>query len=215
VEPPKVYELPIVIKADVDGALEAVVSSIMALPQHEVTIKVVSAGIGPVADSDLDSAVAAGAVIYAFNLKNPSGAVLKQAREQKIEIVPHDIIYNLINEVTKAAVSLLPNVLTTITISEANVQQIFELTVKRGVATKVAGCRVTLGTFVAGSEAQVVRAGDVIHTGKVESLRHNKDTVKEISIGVECGITLEDFTEFKGGDIIRSIRVDSKPRTSL
>jgi len=95
------------------------------------------------------------------------------------------------------------------------VQQVFELTSKKGTPSSVAGCKVTSGAFASDSEAQVVRDGEVVHTGRVESLRHNKDVVKEINAGVECGVLLEGFSAFEQGDVIRSIRVDSRARTSL
>ena len=167
------------------------------------------------ADSDLDHATAAGgATIYTFNLRNPPGAVAK-AQDQKITLAGHDIIYNLIDAVERAAVALLPPVVTTTVVSEATVQQVFELTSKKGTPSSVAGCKVTSGAFASDSEAQVVRDGEVVHTGRVESLRHNKDVVKEINAGVECGVLLEGFSAFEQGDVIRSIRVDSRARTSL
>lgn len=206
-----VEEVPIMIKADVDGALEAIVASLMSLPSQEIALKVISASVGQVSEHDVQVAATAGAVIYTFNCRSPGAAVKKQIKSLKVEVRDHTIIYDLIDDVTRDLIVRLPPVEEIQTLATASVLQVFEL---KGKGT-VAGCSVADGTFVSDQLVQVVREGEVVHEGKVSSLRRHKDEVQEIPSGSECGILLESFTGFEAGDDLRCIKRQMNIRTSL
>jgi len=207
----EIEQLPILVKANVDGALEAIVASLMDLPRLEIALKIVSAAVGPVTDHDVHIAATAGAEIYTFNTKSPGAGVQKVIKSLKVEVREHRIIYDLIDDVTRSLVERLPAEEDIEEISTASVLQVFEM---KGKGT-IAGCTIESGSFVSTGLVQVERNGEIVHEGKVASLRRNKDTVKEIGSGSECGILLESFSAFEPGDVLRCIKREMRVRTTL
>ena len=158
-----VEEVPIMVKADVDGSLEAIVGSLMALPRQEIALKIVSAEIGQVTEHDVQIAATAGADIYTFNCRSPSAAVKKLITSLKVNVKAHRIIYDLLDDVTRVLVGCLPPDVVVEELSLAHVLQVFEM---KGKGT-VAGCSVENGTFVANAFVRVERDGQVLHEVRV------------------------------------------------
>ncbi|KAK4703726.1 translation initiation factor IF-2, partial [Phenoliferia sp. Uapishka_3] len=202
-----VKELVLVIKADVSGTVEAVVGALQGIGNKEARVKIVSAAVGDVQESDVEMARAIGGCIVGFNVKAPN-AVLKLASRPPTPVPVHTspIIYRLVEIVRAAVADLLPRTIETRVHGEALVQQLFEIAVKgRKDPMKVAGCKVSNGVFQKGRKARVMRNGEVVHTGTVSTLKQVKKDVLEITKGVECGIALDDFDSFETLDIIQSV----------
>ena len=209
----ELMEVPVIVKADCEGTLEAVMASLLALPSHEIVLKIIESGTGPVTESDVQSASASGAHIYTFNCRQPSAQLKKTIQNLEVKVSDFRIIYDLIDNVTSLLVSKLPPREELQVVGEATVLQRFEITGKN--ATVVAGSKVTRGMVKSKCDVKVMRKGEVIHEGKVETLRRGKETADQIIAGTECGITLESFTEFEKGDKIQFFEMVVTERTEL
>ncbi|EKX52121.1 hypothetical protein GUITHDRAFT_65295 [Guillardia theta CCMP2712] len=209
----ELMEVPVIVKADCEGTLEAVMASLLALPSHEIVLKIIESGTGPVTESDVQSASASGAHIYTFNCRQPSAQLKKTIQNLEVKVSDFRIIYDLIDNVTSLLVSKLPPREELQVVGEATVLQKFEITGKN--ATVVAGSKVTRGMVKSKCDVKVMRKGEVIHEGKVETLRRGKETADQIMAGNECGITLESFTEFEKGDKIQFFEMVVTERKEL
>ena len=201
-------EFPLVIKADVQGSLEAIVGALDKLGTDEVAARVLHAGVGGISESDVTLAEASGVPIIAFNVR-----ANKEARESAeragIEIRYYNIIYDLVDDVKKAMSGLLPPTLRETMLGNAQILEIFNVS-KVG---KIAGCKVTDGTVERGANVRLIRDNVVIHEGKLRQLKRFKDDVREVGAGMECGMAFEDYQDMRQGDVIECYRVEQIQRS--
>ncbi len=201
-------EFPLVIKADVQGSLEAVIGSLEKLGTEEVAARVLHAGVGGISESDVTLAEASGVPIIAFNVranKEARGA----AERAGIEIRYYNIIYDLVDDVKKAMSGLLPPTLRETMLGNAQILEIFKVS-KVG---NIAGCRVTDGTVERGANVRLIRDNVVIHEGKLSQLKRFKDDAREVSAGMECGMAFEGYQDMRAGDVIECYRVETIQRS--
>jgi translation initiation factor IF-2 len=201
-------EFPLVIKADVQGSLEAVIGSLDKLGTDEVAARVLHAGVGGISESDVTLAEASGVPIIAFNVRANKEA--REAAERAgIEIRYYNIIYDLVDDVKKAMSGLLAPTLRETMLGNAQILEIFKVS-KVG---NVAGCRVTDGTVERGANVRLIRDNVVIHEGKLSQLKRFKDDAREVSAGMECGMAFENYQDMRQGDVIECYRVETIQRS--
>ena len=201
-------EVPLVIKGDVQGSVEAIVGALDKLSTEEVVARVIFAGVGGITESDVTLAEASGAVVIGFNVRAHKEA--REAAERAgIEIRYYDIIYALVDDVKKAMSGLLPPTLRETTLGNAVILEVFKVS-KVG---NVAGCRVTDGVVERGANVRLIRDNVVVHQGKLSQLKRFKDDAREVVAGQECGMAFENYQDMKVGDIIECYRVESVQRT--
>ncbi len=200
--------LPVIVKADVRGSLEAIKSSLEKLRTDETKINIISSGIGGITESDVDLASASeNCIILGFNVR-PTGSVKEKAKNNGVEIKTYNIIYDLLDDVKGLVAGMLDPVIREENIGQAEVREVF-MVPKVGA---VAGCIVTDGVINRGAKIRVIRDGVVIYEGTVSSLKRFKDDVKEVAKGYECGIGVEGYNDIKVGDYLESFReVEEKP----
>jgi translation initiation factor IF-2 len=205
-----IKELPIIIKADVQGSAEVLADTLTKLSDEKVKVRIIHTGVGAINESDVLLATASNAIIIGFNVR-PDRNAADVAEREKVEIRLHSIIYNVTDEMKKAMAGLLEPTFKETRLGVAAVQQIFK-TPKIGA---VAGCQVLEGTIKRGGDAQarLVRDNVVVWHGKIGSLRRFKDDVSEVKAGMECGITLERFNDIKIGDVIEVFAMERVPTT--
>ena len=197
----KVYKC--IVKSDVSGTVEALVACLKDIKSDKVGLEVIAESVGQITKNDVDLAATAGASIVAFNVKQENG-VAGLAKHKGVEIVSHNIIYELINTVKEAMKNLLDPELRENKLGAAEVRQLFNIS-KGG---KVAGCMVTEGIVKNGKFARVFRKGrEISSRGKISEIKRFKDDVAEVRAGYECGITLNNFTDFEPGDVIECFEI--------
>ncbi|MDN5125704.1 translation initiation factor IF-2 [Aliarcobacter butzleri] len=203
----KIKQLPVIIKADVGGSLEAIKGSLEKIANDEVKVKVVHAAVGGITESDLVLAGASGeCIILGFNVR-PTGSVKAKAKADGVIINTYSIIYDLIDDVKHALSGMMSAVIREENTGQAEVRDTF---VVPKVGT-VAGCLVTDGKVIRGGHARIIRDGVVTYTGKISSLKRFKDDVKEVANGYECGIMFDKFNDIKVGDFIETfIQIEEK-----
>ncbi|KAJ3923305.1 hypothetical protein F5877DRAFT_31760 [Lentinula edodes] len=202
-------ELRLIIKADVSGSAEAVVGALQGIGNDVATTKVISSGVGDITDTDVTLAQTAGGMIVAFNV-NASKQVQVAAAQKNIIILSSGIIYKLMDDVQEHVIKLLPVIIEKKITGEAQVLQIFDIQAKKQVV-KVAGCRVTNGTVERSKQARVIRNGETVHEGPIETLRVIKKDVMEVRKGSECGLSLANFSDLQAGDSIQMFTIIEKP----
>src|ERR1039458_4555180 len=195
----EVKELAIILKADVGGSAEVLTETLQKLSNDKVKVRVIHSGVGAITESDILLASASNAIVIGFNVR-PDRKAQATAEQEKVDVRLHTIIYNLTDEMKKAMSGLLAPVFKEVYRGKAEVRETFRIS-KVGA---VAGCQVTDGSIPRDSECRVLRDNVVVHTGKVGSLRRFKDDVSEVKIGMECGITLANFSDLKQGDLIEA-----------
>ncbi len=193
----------LIIKADVQGSVEAVKQSLVKLGNAEVSIDIIHSAVGAVKESDVLLAETAGAIIIGFNVR-PDVNAKALAAQKKIDIRFYDIIYNAIEDIEKAVKGMLEPKFRETNLGTAEIRMVYKIT---GVGY-VAGCYVTDGKVLRNSKARLVREGTVVYNGEIASLRHGKEDVKEMARGFECGITLKNYQDLKEGDVIESYTVE-------
>jgi translation initiation factor IF-2 len=193
----KIEELNVVIKADVDGSVQAISDSLLKIGSDEVRIKIIHSSVGGVTESDVLLAEASNAVIIGFNVR-PTEQAAKLAENENVEMKLYSIIYDVINDFKAALEGLLKPTLLEKRLGRAEVRQVISIP-RAGV---VCGSYVLDGNLKRNSDARLVRDNVVIYEGKIASLRRFKDDVKEVQSGFECGVVLENFQDIKQGDII-------------
>ncbi len=201
-------ELNLIIKSDVHGSSEAIKNAISQIEHDEVKPKIILADIGMVTETDVTLAKASNAVLIAFNVK-PSKEAKKLAENEKIDISSYNIIYEVLDFVKKRMSGLLTPDVEEKVIGTAQILEIFKVS----GAGKVAGSKVTEGEINSNSDVRVIRDGSIVFTGKVGSLFREKNQVKQVNNGQECGIALKDYMDFKKNDTIEAFSVTSKERT--
>lgn len=200
-------ELNIVLKADVQGSVEAILASLQQLPRKEVQVRVLLAAPGEITETDVDLAAASNAVILGFNTTFASGA-RRAADDAGVDVRDYNIIYNLLEDVQGAMEGLLEPELVEEPLGQVEVRAVFA--VGRGA---VAGCYVLSGKVIRNCRMRVRRKGEVVHEGSLDSLKRMRDDVKEVASGFECGIGSDDFKDWEEGDIIETFRLITKRRT--
>ncbi len=191
----EIKELDIVVKADVQGTIEALKASLEKIKNDEVKVAVVHAGVGAITESDVMLASAANALIIGFNVR-PDANARKAAETEKVDVRTYRVIYDAINDVEAAIKGMLAPKFKEVIQGRVEVRQLITIS-----KLKIAGCYVLEGKVTNSSKVRVVRDGIVVHEGVIESLRRFKDDVKEVAQGYECGLTLEKYSDLKEGDI--------------
>ena len=197
--PDKKEELNIIVKSDVQGSSEALKMAINKIQHNEVEAKIILSDIGMINETDVSLAIASNAILIGFNVK-PNREAKKLAEEQKIQIKFFNIIYEALDYVEKSLSGLLePDIKETV-LGSAEIKKIFKVS----NAGKIAGSKVISGEIKSKSKARVIRDGTVVYSGEILSLFREKNQVKEVGTGFECGISIKDFIDFKEKDVIES-----------
>ena len=200
-------ELPVIVKSDVQGSLEAIVGSLEKLSTDEVSVRVLHAAVGGINESDVILAKASAAFIIGFNVRaNPQARDL--ARRDGVEVRYYSIIYDLIDDMRGALSGLLAPTLRERFLGNASIRDVFNIT-KVG---KVAGCMVTEGAVRRGARVRLLRDNVVVHEGTLKTLKRFKDEVREINQGYECGMAFENYQDIQAGDVIECFEVEEVAR---
>ncbi|MCH4207069.1 MAG: translation initiation factor IF-2 [Solobacterium sp.] len=207
IEAGEIQEIPVIIKADVQGSAEAVRSALEKLDVKGVKLNVIHSTAGAISESDIMLADASKAMIIGFNVR-PDAAIRKKAEDAGVEIRLHDIIYKVTEEMENAMKGMLAPVYTEVVIGQAEVTQTYKVS-KIGT---IGGCKVTDGKLVANCGIRLIREGIVVYTGKLGSLKRFKDDAKEVNTGYECGITIENYNDIKVGDTIEAYQEQEVPQ---
>ncbi len=196
-----VKELNIVLKGDVQGSVEAIKNALSKVSEENETIKVrlIHEGVGNISETDVHLASASKAIIIAFNVK-ADGAALRLAQKEGVDIRYYNVIYKLTDDIQAAMIGMLEPTYREVVEGHAEIIQTF----KAGRNIVIAGCRVTDGKITRSASARVIRKNEKVYEGKIASLRRGKDDVREVASGYECGVILEDFTDFEIGDVIEA-----------
>ena len=199
----RVKELNIVMKADVQGSIEPIRTSLEQIAEEEVKVRVIHSGTGNVTESDVMLAIASKAVIIGFNTGSETGA-RRLAELEGVSIRYYDVIYNLVGDIAKALKGMLEPTYIEVIEGHAEVRDIFSLSRRE----KVAGVYVTEGRMVRGASIRVLRGGQVVHESIVSSLRRFKEDAREVTSGYECGVGVRGFTDFEVGDVLEAFRTE-------
>ena len=200
-------ELALIVKADVQGSVEAVKASLEKLSNDEVNVKVIHGGVGAINESDVMLAASSNAIIVGFNVR-PDAAARDGAARQNVDMRMYRVIYDCIDEITAAMKGMLAPKFREVVLGHAEVRQTYKVS---SVGT-VAGCYVQDGKIVRNCSVRVVRDGIVIHEGSLASLKRFKDDAREVAENYECGLTVEKFNDIKEGDIIEAFTMEEIPR---
>lgn len=194
--------LPVIIKADVQGSLEAIKASLEKLRNDEIKINIIHSGVGGITQSDISLASASqNCVILGFNIR-PTGEIKEKAKEKAVEIKTYNVIYNLLDDVKALLSGLMSPVITEEDLGQAVIRQVINVP-KIG---QIAGCMVTEGVISRGAKIRVIRDGVVVFEGNISSLKRFKDDAKEVAKGYECGVGIEGYNDMREGDYIESYK---------
>jgi len=196
-------ELNLLIKGDVQGSLEALQGSLEKLNVEGVKVNIVRSAVGAITETDISLATVSNAIIIAFNVRS-SSKIVDLAKEKGIEVRYYDIIYKLLEDIEAAMKGLLDPVYEEKIIGEAEVRETYKVS-KIGT---IAGCYVQNGCIERNCHVRLIRDSIVVYTGKLSSLKRFKDDVKEVGVGFECGITIENFNDIKVGDRIETFKME-------
>ena len=202
-----VKELKLVLKADVQGSVEAIRDALTRLGTDEVKLTVIHASVGGITESDVMLAAASNAIVIGFNVRPESKAADLAGREG-VDIRLYNIIYEVVSDIRDALEGLLEPTLRDRSLGRAEVRQVFSVP----SAGKVAGCFITDGKIVRGGKARLVRDHVVIHDGKIDTLRRFKDDAREVAAGYECGLSFDNFTDVKEGDVVEAYDIEAVAR---
>jgi len=194
-----IREVNVIVKSDVNGSSEAVKQSLEKIQVEDVRVKIIRSGVGTITESDITLAKASNAIVIGFNVR-PTSKIVDVAKEAGIEIRTYDIIYKLVEDMEAAMKGMLEPIYEEKVVGEVEIRQIFKFS-KVG---NIAGCHVMNGVIKNGSNARLIRDGIVLYNGKIKSIQREKDQVKEVSKGMDCGITLENYQDIKENDIIEA-----------
>ncbi|CAI7624684.1 unnamed protein product [Penicillium viridicatum] len=211
VEPTGPKSVNFVLKGDVDGSVEAVLNSVAAIGTNEVFANIIRSGVGPVSEFDIEHAGSAKGKIISFNLANDPN-IMRIAETEGVEILDHNIIYKLIDDIKAILSEKLPPTVTTRVTGEAEIQQVFEITVKGREKTAIAGSRVRNGLINKTRKVRVLRGEEIVYDGTMVSLKNVKKDVTEMRKDTECGIAFENWTDFAPGDHVQCYEEISEKR---
>ncbi len=206
----EVKDLNLVIKGDVQGSVEAIVSELGKIQSPEVRVNVIHQGVGGITENDIMLAAASGGMVVGFNVR-PNAETRSVADREGVEIRTYDVIYKLTEDIEQALVGMLTTVKTEETVGEAEVRNTFRAS-KVGT---IAGCMVTNGVIRRGAQTRVIRDGTVIYTTTIDSLKRFQDDAREVQEGFECGLHLANFDDVKVGDVLEVFETREVERTSL
>ena len=198
----QIKDLNIIVKADVQGSVEAVKQALEKLSNDEVRVRCIHGGVGAITGSDIMFASASNAIIIGFNVR-PDAAARAAAEKEKVDMRLYRIIYNAIEDIEKAMKGMFKPVYEENTLGRISVRDTFKVS---GVGT-IAGAYVQDGKVTRNAQIRVVRDGIVIHEGKIASLKRFKDDAKEVAAGYECGIGIENFNDIREGDTIEAFEM--------
>ena len=204
----KAQEFPVVIKGDVHGSVEAIVSAVNRLSTDEIRVRVLHSGVGGITESDVTLARASGALIIGFNVRANAKA-REVANQAGVPLKYYDVIYELLDELKVAMAGKLGPEYFENVVGRAEVRQVFQA----GKFGKAAGCLVTEGYIKRNLKARVLREDVIVYTGSISSLRRFKDDVTQVEKGYECGIGLEGFQDVREGDTIETFEVEERLRS--
>lgn len=202
-----IKELNLIIKADVQGSVEAIRSSMEKLSNDEVKVKVIHGAVGAIIEADVTLAEVSNAIIIGFNVR-PSAQVTDMAKEAGVDMRLYRVIYDAIEDIEKAMKGMLDPIYKEVVNGHVEIRQLFKVS---GVGT-IGGAYVTDGKILRNSEVRIVRNGIVVHEGKLASLKRFKDDAKEVAAGYECGIMIERYNDIKEGDIVESFHMEEIER---
>jgi len=203
----KVKDLNLIVKADVQGSVEAVKQSLEKLSNDEVRVNIIHGGVGAITETDVTLAGVSSAIIIGFNVR-PGSNVVEAAENANVDIRLYRVIYNAIEDIQAAMKGMLEPKFKEVVLGHTEIRQIFKVS---GIGT-VGGCYVTDGKVARNSDIRVIRDGIVIHEGKLASLKRVKDDVKEVLQGFECGLSIERFNDIKEHDIVESFAMEEVAR---
>jgi translation initiation factor IF-2 len=206
----EVKDLNLVVKADVQGSVEAIVSELEKIQHPEVRVNVIHQGVGGITENDIMLAAASNGMVVGFNVR-PNAETRAVAEREGVAIRTYDVIYKLTEDIEQALVGMLTAVKTEETIGEAEVRDTF----KASRVGTIAGCMVTNGVIRRGAQARVIRDSTVIYTTTIDSLKRFQDDAREVQEGFECGLHLANFDDVKVGDIVEAFETREIERTSL
>jgi translation initiation factor IF-2 len=206
----EVRDLNLVIKADVQGSVEAIVSELAKIQHPEVRVNVIHQGVGGITENDIMLAAASGGMVVGFNVR-PNAETRAVAEREGVAIRTYDVIYKLTEEIEQALVGMLSAVKTEETIGEAEVRNTF----KASRVGTIAGCMVTNGVLRRAAQVRVIRDSTVIYTTTIDSLKRFQDDAREVAEGFECGLHLANFDDVKVGDVLEAFETREVERTSL
>ena len=192
-----VQELNLIIKADVQGSVEAAEDEIAKIHHDEVTVQVIHAGVGGIAASDVSLAAASNAIVVGFNVR-PNAEAKAQAEREGVDIRTYRVIYQLTEDIQQALIGMLAPEQVEEILGEAEVRQIFKVS-RLGT---IAGCMVTQGVIQRGAQVRIVRDGTIVYDGRIDSLKRFQDDVREVAQGFECGLTIDGYNDLKEGDVL-------------
>ena len=200
-------ELNIIIKADVQGSVEALKQSLLKLSNDEIIIKAIHSGVGAINESDVSLAAASGAIIVGFNIR-PEPLAKQLADQEKVDVRLYRVIYNAIDDIESAMKGMLDPIFEEKVIGHAEVRQTFKAS---GIGV-IAGSFVLDGSIERNASARISRGGELVWEGKIASLKRFKDDAKEVKAGYECGIVFDDFNDVHEGDTVEVYKMVEKPR---
>ncbi|MGD8306606.1 MAG: translation initiation factor IF-2, partial [Ignavibacteria bacterium] len=203
-----VKELPLIVKGDVDGSVEALSDSFMKLSTEEVKVKVIHRGVGAISESDVLLAAASGGIIIGFHVR-PNLNARRLAENEKVDIRLYNVIYDAIDEVKSALEGLLSPIISEEIVATLEIRETFKVP-KFGT---VAGCYVQDGKITRNAKIRLVRDGIVIHEGEIGSLKRFKEDVKEVETGYECGLNINGYNDVKVGDVIEAYKIIETKKT--
>jgi len=202
----QIRELPLILKTDVQGSVDAVASALNGLSSDSVRVRVLHAAPGSINDSDILLAVASGALVIGFN-SSPEPGARSLAQQNGVDIRSYSVIYALLDDVEKALKGILDPVTTEVVSGHAEVRTVFSV----GRRHKIAGCYVTDGSIFRSDSARLLRSGKLIASGRIASLKRFKDDAREVSAGLECGIAIDGLADFVEGDVIEAFHTQQSP----
>ena len=206
----KVKELAIIVKADVQGSVEAIKQSLEKLSTDDVKVRVIHGGVGAITETDVTLATASNAIIIGFNVR-PDGNASALSEKEEVEIKTYRIIYDAIEDVKSAMIGMLEPEYREVVLGKAEIRETYKIS---NVGT-IAGCYVLDGKIVRNSEVRIIREGVVVFEGVLASLKRFKDDVKEVASGYECGLSVDRFNDIKVGDIIEAFKMEAIIRKEL
>ena len=206
----KIQELPIIIKADVQGSIEALRNSLEKLSTDEIKVRVIHSGVGAITETDIILAAASNAVVIGFNVRPDNNAAII-ADKEKVYVKTYRIIYQAIDDVKAAMIGMLIPDIKEVILGRVEVRATYKVS---AIGT-IAGCYVLTGKITRNSEVRILRNGVIVHEGHLASLKRFKDDVKEVATGYECGLSIEKFNDLREGDIIEAFFMESIKRKEL
>jgi translation initiation factor IF-2 len=204
-----VQELNLVIKADVQGSVEAAIDELGKIQHAEVTVNVIHSGVGGIVASDVNLAAASNAIVVGFNVR-PNADAKALAEREGVDIRTYRVIYKLTEDIQQALIGMLSPEKVEEVMGEAEVRQTF----KASKVGTIAGCMVTQGVLQRGAQVRIVRDGAIVHDGRIETLKRFSDDAREVAQGFECGLTLENFDDIKEGDVLEAYSIKEVARQS-